>query len=160
MTDPRATVFISYRVHASWVRSCAFARERALVVTAGGDGVLRLLDPEQDAPVAVWRHPQRIRTAAIAPDGGMVASGSPDGLLRLFAPDQPHDVRRFATTGEIWSTTFSPCGRLVVAGTDDRLPAGARALVGDVASGEVIAEIDHPDMIRFCTFTPDGSYLS
>jgi WD40 repeat protein/predicted Ser/Thr protein kinase len=104
-------------------------------------------------------------------NGGFVNNGavrfSPDSRsLLTFGPTGTHSVRVWdALTGQLLhelphkgggchDVQFSPDGRLVAtAGFDNR------ACVWELATGEKLATLDHPDWAFSAVFSPDGKHL-
>ncbi len=71
--------------HGDFLTSASYSADSRLIVTAGGDHILRLFEAAGGKPLAELRsHRNSIPGASFSPDGRLLASGSADGTLRLW----------------------------------------------------------------------------
>ncbi|MDY0060390.1 MAG: WD40 repeat domain-containing protein [Myxococcota bacterium] len=103
------------KAHAGYVQQLRFAREAALLLSAGLDGRVNLWDTRSWQTVATWSaHPARADAVALHPLRPLLVTGSRDGELKLW---QLHPAPRLLQTapqpGPIEGVTFSADGRLL-----------------------------------------------
>lgn len=141
-------------LHRGFVNSARFSADGELLLTAGDDGLARLVDAATGQErVRFAGHTGRVLRAALSGDGRLVATASADKTARLW--DAATGRSLHVLTGHQWgveSAEFSPDGKLVVtASADDR------ALVWDVATGrERVALAGHTAGLSSARFSGDG----
>jgi WD40 repeat protein len=137
-----------------------------LVLTAGGEGTLRLWGPDGalervlggesgEAP-AGGGGSGHVRTAALDPAGERVIAGGDDGMVqvwdvgsgRLEGAESAHD-------GLIKRSAFSPDGELALTAGND-----GNAMVWDAATGERVATLGGSSgALNDARFSPDGEFV-
>lgn len=70
--------------HSGPIRALDFADGTNRLASAGGDGTVRIWDPERRTLIATTIAGADVASLALSPDGGMVAVGSRDGTIRLW----------------------------------------------------------------------------
>ena len=126
------------------------------VVTGGGDGRVRLWDPQQPGrPTELGGHDGAVRGAAVLPDGRVVTGGV-DRRVRLWDPQQPglatelggHDDGVSAVAG-------LPDGRVVTGGVDRRV-----RLWDPQQPGRPTELGGHDGAVRGAAVLPDGRVVT
>jgi WD40 repeat protein len=98
-----------------------FNHDGTQVVTASGDGTVRLWDPADGQLLHVLVGPSgQLRSAAFSPDGRWVVAGAADGSTEVWeAPGErlAAVLRRHAD--KVNTAVFSPDGRRLLTASDD-----------------------------------------
>ncbi len=142
--------------HGSAVRRARFSPDSRRLLTAGDDGLVRLLDPVSGRDlVPPLKHPAPVGEAILSPDLKTIASACADGFARLWDTATGRPVAQLRHAKKVGSVVFSPDGRLVATGSDD-----ATARVWDAVTGTpVTAPLPHRGPITTVRFSPDGARL-
>jgi WD40 repeat protein len=73
------------RQHEGPILALAYARDGARLFSAGGEGIVRVIDADSDAILQQWRASEDwIYSLALSPDGRMLASGDWAGGVKLW----------------------------------------------------------------------------
>ncbi len=71
--------------HAQGATALAFSPDGRILATAGGNGLIRLWDPDTgDQRIALTGHAGEVLCLAFAPDGRTLASAGEDQVIRLW----------------------------------------------------------------------------
>jgi len=149
------------------VFAVAFNRSGTLLVSADGDGTVRLWNPAAERRVGTIQASARngVRGVAFNPGGTLLASADGDGTVRLWNPATGRPVRviQADTTGPhagVRAVAFSPSGTLLASADGDgtvRLwnpatgrPAGVPLQTGSGPAGGVYG----------VAFSPSGTLLA
>jgi|GEM_PF-987538 len=144
--------------HGSWVYvyAVAYSPDGALIASGGDDSLVSVWDAATGESIAQLEgHEGAVTGIAFSPDGSLIASSSDDSTIRLWVLDGTWQERAVLEghEGNVFAVAFSPSGSQIVSGG----PYAAR--VWDVASGEEVMAIEHPDWIRSVAFSPDGTLI-
>jgi WD40 repeat protein len=141
--------------HRGWVRDCAFAPDGARIVSGSRDRTLKLWDPASGAELATLKgHADEVNRVAFCLGGARIVSGSLDGSVRLW------DV----ASGQMSVTRDGPLERVTVlaASKDGKRVAAGQAqwvTIWDAETGAREATLDHDDLVRALTFSPEGDQV-
>jgi glucose/arabinose dehydrogenase len=143
--------------HTNWVWSMAFSPDSDKLVTAQGDGRMRLWDVKTATELPTFRgHAGSFICVAYSPNGRYVLSGGveADKTVRLWDAKTGEELRRFNGHGSIvWSVAFSKDGRRALTGCADGM-----VRLWDVESGDLLAGLKgHTGWVHSVAFSPDGS---
>lgn len=156
-------------LHGAPIHDAGLSADGALLLTAGGDGVVRIHDGLSGRKLAQLRLAPRAGAAQLArfsPDGGRVVTAGADGTVQLW---EARTGRALMTVGldlppgAIRDLAFAPDGRLLVVATatgtsylvDPRTGAPTRKLTGH--RDEVTMSSFSPDGLRVVTASADGT---
>lgn len=141
--------------HDSWVRSVSFSPDSRSLVSAGDDGLLKMISVSQDASIqTVSAHRGGVRWAAFSPDGTILATAGDDRTVKLWQSadlaQEPVTLR--GHTAIVRTLAFSPDGRWLVSGGDDRLIYMWTIHLGDIqkmACARVAADFSEDEWRTF-----------
>src|SRR5262249_4906298 len=143
-----------------WVFHLAFRDDGKLLLTAGGDGLVRFWNAEnpekiEEVDEPLW-HYSAVFTAAFSHDGKTVLTGDVDQNAQLWdAETRNSRLHLVGHSGCINDAIFSPDDRLVVTGSQDRT-----ARLWDKATGKPIGPtMMHPGEVIRVMFSRDGKNI-
>jgi dipeptidyl aminopeptidase/acylaminoacyl peptidase len=163
--------------HDGAVNSAAFSPNGKLIVTAGDDRTVRLLDATTMTQVRLLvTHAEAVTLAAFSPDGKTIVTAGCDrfegyqctlGSARLWDVATGAELLRLeGHTGWVNSAAFSPDGAMVVtAGCDeydDGWPcARGTSRLWDAATGAELRQLEsHKGGVNAAAFSPDGTMIA
>ncbi|WP_439423057.1 nSTAND1 domain-containing NTPase [Saccharothrix sp. HUAS TT10] len=144
--------------HAGGVRSVAFSRDGALLLSAGDDGTVRTWHVLTGRPGAVLRgHLGRVNAVAGGP-GAVIASAGEDGTVRRWDTVTGSQVGEplVGHSGPVLSVAFSAGGDRVASGGEDHAVRLWDARTG--AAGPVLR--GHTDPVTAVAFHHDGQVVA
>jgi WD40 repeat protein len=157
-------------LHVGRLNAIAYSPNGKIILSASGDGTARLWDSSSRRPVgAVMKHQGGVETALFSKDGKIVVTGGPQYTVGIWdtatgeplgQPLQHLDSDQARITGQSarvsLALAISPDAKMVVTGGD-----GGTARLWDVATGQLLVDLRHPDWISDVSFSPDGrSFLT
>ncbi|MHB1424005.1 MAG: WD40 repeat domain-containing protein [Gemmataceae bacterium] len=109
--------------HGSGVKALAFSADSKLLISGGGDNVLRIWDFAAGKELLpLTEHQGYVSSVAFSPDGCSVASSGVDGTIRLWrtAKSAPGILLGDKNQKPVWNVSFTPDGRTLIShGADD-----------------------------------------
>ena len=107
--------------HTMPVRSCAFAKDGNLLLTASDDKLVNIYDPRQSQVVAsLAGHSSWVLSVAMSPDGKGFATGSADNKIKVWDLGLRRCVHTFDDhADQVWSVAYNDSGTRLVSGGDD-----------------------------------------
>ncbi len=144
--------------HVGGAAAIAVSPDGKLLATAGGDQVIRLIDPASAKERGLLKGLQGfVRTLAFSPDGKLLASAGDDREVVIWDVAAGKEVRRIgAHQNGIRMAAFAPDGKtLVSSGFDEHIG------LWDVATGKQRRFFwAHPRVPYSVAFSPDGKMLA
>jgi RNA polymerase sigma factor (sigma-70 family) len=146
--------------HRSAVRSLAACPADGTVFTGGSDGTIRQWDPASGREIGIIARFADLRDSwALAPDGKtLLVGGGSGGAIALWSVADRREIRRFPQI-KIWNPLhfdWSPDGKTTIA------EGHKRGRAWDVATGQVVVELQNPDPLHPLDgnspifYSPDG----
>lgn len=149
-------------LHGAPIHDAGLSADGTLLLTAGGDGVVRIHDGQTGRRLTELRLPPRAGAAQLgrfSPDGARVATASADGAVQLFEARTGQAVitaRLDLPPGAIRDLAFAPDGRSLVVAT----ATGASYLI-DSRTGALAVKLGgHRDEVTMGNFSPDGARVA
>jgi hypothetical protein len=138
--------------HTNWVWGMAFSPDSRQLVTAQGDGRMRLWDVKTASELPVFRgHAGSFISVAFSLDGRRILSGGMDSdrTMRLWDAQTGEELRCFTGHGRIvWSVAFSPDGCRALSSSADRIVRH-----WDLETGELLGRLEgHTGSVRSVVF--------
>jgi WD40 repeat protein len=134
----------------------AFDGDGRQVLTASGDGPLRVWDVQTGERIAEFETPPSpVHAAAISPDGRYVAAGCYDHAVLVGEVGTGRELQRLDEhRGHVIFVRFSPDSRRLLSGSYD-----AQAILWDVQTGRPDRIFPTPVETRWADFRADGRRL-
>jgi WD40 repeat protein len=139
------------------VVSVAFSPDDRLLLTAGGDGKLKLWDARAGFRlVQTLVHGGAVVAASFSPDGTAVVSAGDDNTAVLWSVEDGEPlIPRLRHGQNLWSVELNHTGRLILTASQD-----ATAQLWDARLGEPIGPpLRHRATVTIARFSPDGKYV-
>ncbi len=135
----------------------AFGPDGVHLATAGTDGIVRILDVDQDQEARTLSEEHAALYVAFGPDGSFIATALAGRTVTLRDPSTGQLVRTLrGHTDKVRCVAISRDGRRAASSGDDRT-----VRVWDVATGrEVHVLRGHTDRVFSVAFSPDGKVLA
>jgi len=126
------------------------------LVSAGGDGLVKVWDTATGSEVMSLPHHPCVHTVAYSPDGKHIASGGIDGIVKIWdAATGAGVMTLYGHKDWLWSVAFSPDGSRIASGARDNT-----VKVWDVDSGaELMTCRGHKAEVWSIVFSPDGKRI-
>lgn len=159
-TNPKKQ-FIQYQAE-KHIHQIAFVGNSPHLVTANGDGTVRLRDTKQDRELHIFRgHTGDAWNVTVSPTGRYAVSGGNDGTLRVWDIDSRTAVRvltidgKRAHQGRSWAGIFAKDGLTFISSGDDGIIRTWNIETGAQPRPPFTAHRGAASV----TITPDGRYL-
>ncbi|PTL76439.1 TIR domain-containing protein [Vitiosangium sp. GDMCC 1.1324] len=140
--------------HAGGVNGCAVTPDGKRVVSASGDGTLKVWEVETGRELATLKgHAGGVNGCAVTPDGRCVVSASRDKTLKVWEVETGRELATLVGHKDsVNGCAVTPDGRRVVSASGDWT-----LKVWDVETGRELATLkDHDWSVNGCAVTPDG----
>jgi WD40 repeat protein/serine/threonine protein kinase len=142
--------------HEAAITVALFTLNGDRVITAGGDGVVRVWSTDNGQVVARFQHPAAVNSVALSPNGKWMATACDDGYTRVWDIAREHlAIPLLPQGGEVRSVAFSRDGnRLAAAGV------GGMIRLWELRLPEAPAvTFDEPDAV-WADFSRDGAKVA
>ncbi|EMI57655.1 WD40 repeat domain-containing serine/threonine protein kinase [Rhodopirellula sallentina] len=111
----------SFNAHRDLVWSVAYHPTRPMLMTSGGDAMIKLWDTKNYEVAREWKATSSVRGVAFSPDGNRIVAGDRDGVLHVWDIDSGDEVASVETPGSILGVDYSADGRLVASVGHDKV---------------------------------------
>lgn len=157
-------------------KSLTFSGEGNYIgLSRSGNEAILLIDDEQKT---AFNHQAEVVSAAVSQSGMLAATGGLDREIKLWNITTQEHLRTFSGhIGAIYDLTFSPDDTLLASGggrnfemreeegflyyfSPEGSPIDQTTKVWEVETGEEIANLEHPSLVRVVTFSPDSTCLA
>ena len=147
--------------HTAALTDLAVSPDGRRVLTASFDGTARVWDAATGAGIHTFRgHTGEVYAAAISPDGRRAATGGEDRTVRLWDLESGACERVYRQEFEVYKLAFVSAGRILISDHVTGEGPFAPAALFDLATGEVVRRIGHPEAADRETYrlaaSPDG----
>jgi WD40 repeat protein/serine/threonine protein kinase len=136
-----------------------FSPDGKRLVTAGGDGTVKVWDTSQYTELfTLEAHPgSAVIDVTFSPDGAQLLTGSFDGPAKLWDVATGKELLTLSGhTGGVYGVAFTPDGTRLVTGSED-----ATTKVWDAETGQILLTLTgHTLGILDIAISPDGKYLA
>jgi hypothetical protein len=143
--------------HLDVVVACAVTPDGRCVVSASGDGTLKVWDLESGRVLATLEgHASGVNACAVTADGRRVISASQDQTLKVWDLESGRALATLAGhTSTVMACAVTADGRRMVSASEDQT-----LKVWDLESGRALSTLEgHTGGVRACAVTPDGRRL-
>ncbi len=138
------------------IRSLAFCKNTEWLATASADRTVRLWSTTSWREIIRLTHNDGVADIACAQDGQSLASITDNGAIHVWDLRNVSERVAWKTRAPGQSVLLSPDAKFVVS-----TPVlGEIATVWDAASGKVVAELSHDDIVTGVDFDPSGQRLA
>lgn len=120
------------------LRAVAFSPDARVLLTASGDGTLKLWNVKSGAALRTLNaHGDQVRSAVFSSDGRFLLTASSDRTAKLWNASTGAELRTFAGhTGSVNAAAFSNDGKYVLTASDD-----GTARLWDLGSADALATL-------------------
>ena len=137
-----------------------FGRSGDRVVTAGGDGIVRLWDAVTGRRIREFTHGAPINSVQLEAGGEHVVSAGDDGTVRVWDLTTGQERHRFAHEAKVTAAVFSPDAALVASSSWD-----GTVRLWSLTTGQQSATLVHqhegkPTDVRGVVFSADSAYVA
>jgi len=121
----------------------SFSSDGKRLAVAGGSGVVTILEPPKEKPVAqIQAYTQYIQRAVFSPDGRYLAAGGDNGQIRIWDGQTYKELHaESGNRAEVNDAAVSPCGKFVLTGGVD-----GTARLWDAAGGRELRRLADSNM--------------
>lgn len=145
---------LANRFQGNIVYNAKFSRDGKIIVSAGGDTLVKVWHPDGTVLQTFKGHQDGIYDISISPDGQAIASASGDGEIRIWRNGGLSARKFYDHQGEVFDAVFSPDGEMIASVGADQV---IRLWQQDGTALKTLT--GHTDLIHNVTFSPDSEML-
>lgn len=141
--------------HDAKVLSLSFSPDGKIIVSGGGDGIIKLWERSGRLLFSIKGHELGISSIRFSPDGQSIASASADGTIKLWnLKGQPlHTLE--GHEGMVMSVSFSPDGRMLASAGED-----GTIRLWNQEGKRLKSWQGHTSLASAVAFSPDGQRIA
>jgi len=154
---PHPALIRTLEGHSSSVNGCAFSPDGKLIVSASGDGTLKVWDSETGQMLrSLEGHSSFVEGCAFSPDGKLIVSASWNRTLKVWDSETGQTLRSLeGHSAPVEGCAFSPDGKLIASASLDRT-----LKVWDSETGQTLRSLEgHSSSVKGCAFSPDSKLI-
>ncbi|MBX7220887.1 MAG: protein kinase [Blastocatellia bacterium] len=142
--------------HEHVVKSLDYLPQSHLLVSASGDGTVRIWDTAFLQERAVLRgHEYSVNAAIFSPDGARIASAGADGTVRLWMVKGERELIALGHKASVRALSFAPDGRWLASACDTEIK-----LWDAVRFRQITLLEGHTKTVEAVKFSPTGNILA
>ena len=144
--------------HKKWVNTVSYNAEGSLIVSASGDGTIKIWDANNGKNVGTLvGHEEAVCSACFSPNGEEIVSASADSTIRIWNAKSGQTIKTLEGHSDaVLSAVYSPDGKTIVSTSCDNT-----LMVWDAETFDFKHRLEgHVGNVNAAVFSPDGKFIA